>query len=198
VFGDDVIQIGIAFDNVKTVTGQLERLMTDSQEDVMAARKYYGMYTVLLRILDRMHQRLVEDIDRRYLPEIAQIVDRTKVLLAGTQVLRERQLAASQALASNLDAQKLTLEAATRYQQYLLAQRADVVAARERLADNLQVALNTYETVKVSGDLVNLMRSGQKLLDALASLQVPALRSFENLEMKREFERLTLKLRQKV
>jgi hypothetical protein len=196
VVGDDLIQIGIAFDNIRTITGQLEQLLIDSQEDLTAARRYYGMYTVLLRILDRMHQRLVEDIDRRYVPEIAQIIERTKVLRDGTRILKQRQPPASQALTANMEAQELTLKAALRYRQYLLAQRAEVLAARQRLAGSLQVAFNTYETVKVSGDLVGLMRSSQKLLDVLASLQVPALRTFENLEMKREFERLTLRLKQ--
>ena len=57
------------------------------------------------------------------------------------------------------------------------------------------MALNTYETVKVSGDLVALMKDSRRLLDTLFSLQVPRLRAFENLEMKREFERLTRTLR---
>ncbi len=56
------------------------------------------------------------------------------------------------------------------------------------------VATNTYETVKVSGELVDLMQSSQRLLDNLRSLEVPPLRTFENLEMKREFDRLTLRL----
>ena len=38
------------------------------------------------------------------------------------------------------------------------------------------------------------MQASQHLLDNLRGLEVPVLRTFENLEMKREFERLTLRL----
>ena len=60
---------------------------------------------------------------------------------------------------------------------------------------SIAVARNTYETVKLSGELVSLMRDSQQLLNALFNRQVPALRTFENLEMKREFEKLTAQLR---
>jgi hypothetical protein len=40
-----------------------------------------------------------------------------------------------------------------------------------------------------------MMKSSQNLFDTLKNLQVPELRAFENLEMKKEFEKLTLQLK---
>ena len=45
VVGDDLVEMGIAFHNVKTITTQLERLTRESGEDLVVARRYYGMYT---------------------------------------------------------------------------------------------------------------------------------------------------------
>jgi hypothetical protein len=68
--------------------------------------------------------------------------------------------------------------------------------ARAELDKDIAAAWNTYETVRVSGELVGLVRSSQQLLEGLMNRQVPALRPFENLEMQREFQKLTEQLRQ--
>jgi hypothetical protein len=193
VVGDDVVDMAVAFEEVRALTEQLEALTAQSREDLPVARRYYGMYTVLLRVLERMHDNLIGGIDRRYLPQIRRIANRAGALRQETRALLAR--APSPVLSANLEAQRLTLEAAERYADYLKEQRRRVAESRERLRRDLAVADNTYETVKVSGELVGLMKSSRTLIDRLFSLQVPRLRPFENLEMKREFERLTSELR---
>jgi len=195
VIGDDIIAMGAAFDNVKQITIQLEQLMLESRDDMASNRRYYGMYTVLLAILERMHQHLITAVNERYLPEIERIIERTRQLTAETRALLKRNNGNRATLEANLEAQDLTRRAAQLYRDYLLDQAEQVAAARARLLQDLAIARNTYETVKVSGELVALMRSSQQLLDSLLKRQPPALRPFENIAMKREFERLTARLR---
>lgn len=195
VVGDDVVDMAIAFDNVKTITEQLERLISESQEDIATARRYYGIYTVLLRVLDHMHKQAIDAIETDYLHRIDDIIARTQLLLAETKNLRRQTRGEHPILSANIEAQRLTLEVASFYRGYLEEQARTVAKARSRLARDLAIAENTYETVKVSGELIALMQSSQQLLDTLMSRQVPALRTFENLQMKREFEKLTERLR---
>jgi hypothetical protein len=200
VVGDDLVEMAAAFDNVRRITVHLETLVVESGEDLAAARRYYGMYTVLLRVLDRMHGRLLRTLDEDYLPGLDAISQRTEELLAHTDALLGQASQGSDpqrrgVLAANREAQTPTLEAAQRYREYLLAQRAALAGARERLSRDIAVAVNTYETVKVSGELVAMMRSGQRLLSTLRGLDVPVLRGFESLAMRRELERLTRRLR---
>jgi len=195
VVGDNLIDLGIVFENVKAVTGQLERLVSDSGEDLQNARRYYGMYVVVLRSLYEMHQQVERAITEQYLPQIDQIVARARELSAETLRLKERSPQRAQLLAANLDAQRLTIEAAGIYRRYLVEQAQQVASARSELAADIATAWNTYETVRVSGELVDLVRTSQRLLDGLLDRQVPALRPFENREMQREFEKLTAKLR---
>ncbi len=195
VIGDDLIELGVAFDNVKILTLQLEKLMVESQEELVSARRYYGMYMVLLQVLERMHQHLITAVDQRYLREIDAILEKTQSLAQQTQELNQNNRDSQSVLNANLEAQKLTLRMAKTYREYLLEQSREVAAARERLLQDIAIARNTYETVKVSGELVVLMRSSQRLLDTLLSRQIPPLRTFENLEMKREFEKLTVQLK---
>jgi hypothetical protein len=97
-------------------------------------------------------------------------------------------------LDANLEAQQLTIEAAGVYRDYL-KQQAARCRARVALQEDIATAWNTYETVRVSGELVDLVKSSQQLLDGLLDRQVPALRPFQNLEMQREFAKLTEQLR---
>ena len=194
VVGDDVMDMTLAFEQVKQLTSQLETLTVESREDLPTARRYYGMYSVLLRTLDYMHGSLLDGIENDYRPRIDAIADRAQTLQQETRALYAQEK--SRVLASNLEAQQLTIDAAGRYAEYLEHQQRQVELSRQRLARDIAVARNTYETVKMSGDLVALMQDSRHLLDSLFRLQVPPLRAFENLEMKREFQRLTSTLRE--
>ena len=195
VVGDNMVDLGILFDNVKSVTTQLEQLVVQSGEDLQSARRYYGMYVVLLRALARMHQQIEEAIGEQYIPQINAIITRAEQLTGETRDLQRTSPGKRDLLAANLEAQRLTIEAAGFYRQYLNDQKAQVGKARRELAKDIAAAWNTYETVRVSGELVGLVRSSQRLLEGLMNRQVPALRPFENLEMRREFEKLTAQLR---
>lgn len=194
VVGDELIDLGIGFDNVKLMIHQLEDLLVASGESLDAAQRYYGMYAVLLEVLALMHERVLEAVTR-YQERIDAISERTRSLLAESRRLANDSDRHQALLAANIEAQQLTLESARLYRDYLREQAADVSRSREQLLHDLAVARNTYETVRVSGELVRMMRSGQQLLDTLFARRAPTLFTFRNLELKREFERLTLRLR---
>lgn len=195
VVGDNLIDLGIVFDNVKAITLQLETLVEESGEDLESARRYYGMYVILLRALARMHRDVAEAIENSYVPEIDAIAERAAQLSEETRALMEAQPARAALLRNNLQAQRLTIEAAGVYREYLLEQRAQVEQARAALDADIETAWNTYQTVRVSGELVDLVQSSQRLLDGLLEREVPPLRAFQNAEMQRELEKLTRELR---
>jgi hypothetical protein len=195
VVGDNLIDLGIVFDNTKSITAQLEELVQESGEDLPSARRYYGMYVVLLKSLNQMHLQIEQAIRERYIPQIDAIIARARALTAETRALQEGSPDKAELLAANLSAQHLTIQAAGVYREYLIEQGRQVADARRELERDIAAAWNTYETVRVSGELVGLVRSSRKLLDGLLDRQVPALRPYRNLEMKREFEKLTAQLR---
>lgn len=195
VVGDNLVDLGVVFDNVRAVTLQLEGLVAESGEDVESARRYYGMYVVLLKALDHMHRTVEEAISGHYLPRIDAIVERTRALSAETRVLADASPDKADLLEANLEAQRLTLRAAGVYRRYLVEQGQQVRAARVALAADIAAAWNTYETVRVSGELIALVKSSRRLLQGLLDRQVPALRTFESLEMRRELDNLTAQLR---
>jgi hypothetical protein len=195
VVGDAMIDLGIVFDNVKTITVELERLVRESGEDLASARRYYGLYVVLLRALKQMHLEVEQRIEADYIPRIDRIRARAQELSQDTRALLKAQPDRAPVLTANLEAQAMTSDAAGRYRDYLAEQARQVRRARQALDQDIRTAWNTYETVRVSGELVALVQSSQQLLDGLLDRQVPPLRPFENLQMKREFEKLTDQLR---
>jgi hypothetical protein len=195
VIGDNLIDLGILFDNVKAITAQLERLVEESGEDLQSARRYYGLYVILLKSLRQMHLQVELAIANSYIPRIDAIAQRAKELSTQTQSLLKENPDRREILQANLEAQRLTLEAAGIYRQYLDEQGRQITAARTALETDIATAWNTYETVRVSGELVGIVKASRQLLDGLLSRQVPELRPFRNLEMQREFEKLTEQLR---
>lgn len=195
VVGDTMIDLGIVFDNVKQITVELERLVNDSGEDMSSARRYYGLYVVLLRALRQMHLDVEQTIEADYLPRIDAIRTRAHELSRETRQLLTAQPERATLLRANLDAQAMTLDAAQRYRDYLAGQARQVRRARQTLERDIRTAWNTYETVRVSGELIALVQSSQQLLNGLLEHQAPPLRPFENRQMKREFEQLTAQLR---
>ncbi|CRI66092.1 conserved exported hypothetical protein [Thiocapsa sp. KS1] len=194
VVGDNIVDLGILFDNVKAITSHLEELVDESGEDLESARRYYGLYVVLLQALNRMHLQIEETIGKQYIPQIDAIIARAQELIGNTQQQSES-LDRQEVLTTNLEALQLTVHAAELYRRYLIDQATQVEQARRELEKDIAAAWNTYETVRVSGELVNLVRSSQQLLEGLMNRQVPALRPFQNLEMQSEFQDLTMKLR---
>ena len=195
VVGDNMVDLGMVFDNVKAITGQLEELVRISGEDLPSARRYYGMYVVLLKALARMHTQVEEAIRGRYIPQIDAIVARAKALATQTRDLQRQSPDKAALLAGNLQAQALTIETATVYRGYLVEQAQQIAQARAALERDIAAAWNTYETVRVSGELLAVVQSSQHLLAGLMDRQVPALRPFESQEMRRELDKLTEQLR---
>ena len=195
VVGDNVVDLAIVFDNVKVITVQLEQLVNDSGENFDGARRYYGMYVILLKALDRMHTLVEQAINDRYLAQIDTISEQAKALAVETQRLRRQSPDKRDLFDANLRAQQLTIEATADYRRYLTDQSRQVAKARRELDKDIAAAWNTYETVRVSGEFVALVKSSRKLLDGLLNRQVPTLRPFQNMQMKREFDKLTEQLR---
>ena len=198
VVGDDIVQTSIVYNNVKLISQKLMELTVNTGEDFAISQRYYGMYNVLLKILLHMESNFINDIDTVYLPKIVDIEAEIKTLSETTHKLITTNKSEYRYtyLVANLEAQKLTAETAALYRKHLLSQKNKMLVELNETKAHLAIAENTYQTVIVSGKLVDLLRTSQKSFDLLLSMQVPELLVFKNLQMQKEFENLTAKLQQ--
>lgn len=193
VNGDDFIEMCVVFDNVRGITEQLEELTNASGESLDAAKRYYGSYVVLIKLMDRIQKDFVRRTRDEMLPKLAEYEEKAREIIRDA----ERNLAegGNPAIAEqNIRSNELTIEATRFYAEYLRQQANEIEARNEALQVTLRDAENTYDTVSLSSQVAAIMKEGQRNFAALLRLELPALRGFENAELKAEFERLTREL----
>ncbi len=154
------------------------------------------MYIGLLQLQELIQSKYVEKVDESYLPGVSQIKRDAEQLVAETQVLMKNMPAEHlRSYESNLQSQEFTIEVASIYKNALMEDHTRAIQAREIIRNLLRLAENTLKTVKIAADLVSIMKDSQGLYDEVMQLQTPSLVPFENLELKKEFQAVTEKLR---
>ncbi len=197
VLSGDLVRLVAVFDSAKAIDSQLGKLMSQSGENLSAARKYFAMHAALFALLVHAQDTTIAKIDTQYMPRLEAIVKDIETAKKRTAELLRAENRPDQlrALKSNQQSQKLSEQAAKGYRRYLLQQREQIARARKRAAHDLGIADNTYETVEASFQLRNLMRESSSSAEAIQKLEAPTFEQiFKNEELRREFENLTRKL----
>jgi len=195
VTGDDDVRLVSVFNNVKLITAELQRLTAEANENIEMAKRYYGMHTLLLRILLNLYENYERKIDDVYQIKIAEIIRKQEELIQRTlEKINSEPPKYRGIYKTNLAAQGLTVRTAKMYGQYLAKNRERIAGAREGITHEYDVAFNTYETVQGAHSLIALMRNANAMLDRISELQTPDLMVFQNSEMKNEFIKLTNRL----
>lgn len=70
------------------------------------------------------------------------------------------------------------------------------IKARNNARKDLRLAINTYATVRISSEVLGLLKESNNLFDALMNLQIPEIVPFENMEMQKKFEELSREIAQ--
>jgi len=199
VLSGDLVRLVAVFNSAKLIDGQLGKLMTQSGENIGAARKYFAMHAALFAMLVHAQDSMIGKIDKQYLPKLDAIAKDIAAARNKTNDLLKAENRPDQkrALEANRESQRLAEEAAKGYRRYLLQQREQVAKARGRATHDLRIADNTYETVEASFQLRNLMKDSTTSFEAIQKLEAPTFEQiFKNEELRREFENLTRKLDQ--
>ena len=198
VTGDDLLQNAVVFANVRAVVEKLAELSREDRDNLEVNRRYSGLYLVLNDLLIHTREELVRKIDGEYKPRLGEIAKEAEALR------REALAKASQtgysdaqkkSFALNAESNAMTLRVAELYMQLLDSQRKGILDNLADLRRNRDLAENTYRTVRSSGDLRNLIRSGLELFDSIHALAMPEILPFENEAIRREFEEINKRLK---
>ncbi|MGB1926708.1 MAG: hypothetical protein ACPHL6_09260, partial [Rubripirellula sp.] len=195
VSGDDIVSMAVVFENIKNVTAQLQNLTQQSGEALDVSKRYYGMYVVMVHVMDRIQKSFVRDVREKHVPKLKSFSKQADDNIAQARSIIELKGGDPVLLSANIESNKLTQATAVLYIDYLQRNAALIEAENRRAQKNLATAMNTYNTVKLSSDVASLMKSGRRDFDALMKLQIPPLREFSNESIRREFERMTIELR---
>lgn len=192
VTSDDDIEIISVFNNVKVITNKLKGLSIESGENIELARRYYGMHTVLLKVLLHLQESYNDKVSNEYLPKLDKIYEDNEELVRETKKLLKKSDPQYKSLyESNLEAQRLTEKTINFYKKHLQKSVKRIIVSKKKTLEEYQIAKNTYNTVSTAYSLITLMRNTDKFFNALTDLQIPELLKFENNDMKEEFKKLT-------
>jgi hypothetical protein len=196
VSGDRFTDMVVAFDNVRLLTEQLRHITERMNESPETAKRYYGMYVLLVRIMDRIQDGFVEHIEKEALPKVAEFgAEATATEKQAKSLLSGSDQATRQTLEKNIAACKLAQDAVSNYGAYLKAQADRVRELNRTVEKRLKVAENTYRTMTVSVGISELIRQGELDLQAVMSMELPALRGFDNSALREQYLRLNERMR---
>ena len=198
VTGDDLLQNAVVFSNVRAMVEKLAELSREDRDNLEINRRYSGLYLVLNDLLIHTQEELVRKIDGEYKPRLGEIgreaeALRREALARGSQAGYSDSQKKSFAL--NAESNAMTLRVAELYTRLLDSQRKGILDNLADLRRSRDLAENTYRTVRSSGDLRNLIRSGLELFDSIHALSMPEILPFENEAIRREFEEINKRLR---
>ena len=198
VTADDIVGMYGVYDNVKLFSDQLAVLMESSGDDVLIARRYYGIYALLIRTCLIMNERFAEKIDGSYMVDLDEMEVSARLL--GEDIKRQlsdRNLSSLQrrSLVSNLESSDMTLSTIKAYRRYLEIQRDQSMVRAGELGRDYAVAYNAYRTMKLARGFLELVKSSQQDLNAVTALEIPDMALFSNDQLRKEFQSITEILR---
>jgi hypothetical protein len=190
---DDFISIAAVVRNISTLTTQLEGLTDKSKELPPQARRYYGMYLLLVYAIDRLQVRFIQEIDHVHLPKLHAFEEEARQNIAEAK----NQISGGgprDQLNGNIEASKTTIEACHCLAGALRDQMNAIAGENEHTKLMLAAGINTYKTVRLSLNVAELMSDCRKAFTALRQLRLPRLRTFQNVQLKSEMQKLAQRL----
>lgn len=191
--GHDIIQLILIIETIKQINEQILKLVKSSGEDLVQAKRYYGMHMVSLLLVTHTQKLYMDKIKRIYIPRIDNIIKKASDMIVKTKSLisKERDENRLFIYKENLKAQEFTKKVALEYRKNLLATIESIKRAYLESRKNLEVAKNTYDTVSLSSGLYNIINKTQMMFDRINKIQIPQIVPFENRQIKQKYRELT-------
>jgi len=193
VDGDDILQISLVMDTLKYITNQIMILMKESDEELVQAKKYYGMHLISLELVVYIQQNYINKVEKQYIPKIEKIMENSRDLKSKTESLiyKENDKRRKEIYMKNLKAQLLTYKVAKLYKNDLINSQKGMIKAKNISYKNLILSKNTYETVLLSADLYELISESQNMFEEISKIQIPDIVIFQNIQIQKKYEELT-------
>jgi len=188
--GYDIIQVSLVMNVLKQITNQILSLMKSSDEDLVQAKRYYGMHLMSLTLVVHIQQRYLDAVDNIYNIKLNKIIKRNRAIINETeQAIRFETNSDRKAIyKNNLEAQKLIFKVTDLYRNQLIASRNQMKKAQDEAKKNILVAENTYRTVALSSSLYRLVSQNRLVFDKISKIQIPEIVPFQNSQMKKQYQ----------
>lgn len=191
---NSIIDNAVIAGNIAAVVKNLEAMM---QVDEDNARRYYGMYMVLLDVQIRCYRGFIVQCDGVWCVRLDNAINKIQYdhLIANEGAADPRFSAAQRdQYKRNRRTNETYLRAVRAYRENLERQRNAVAAKMQETERMREVALNTYETLGNAALLRDMMHTSAEAFEAVMKLDLPDLAAFNDADIVSEFEGITRRL----
>ncbi len=190
---------------IMAVAGHL-RYMLQSMEGQVSApdaplemlKMYSGIYMMCYRVYIYAVANAIVYIEHQYQPRLAEIKKKNDDLMDESRSLR-RQLTSDddrRTLDSNMASQKRMDEVIDLYGRYLKKKAKELENLNREMGRHYRVAENTYRTIQLSSQLLELVRTSRSDFSRIFSFRTPELGLLLDERLSREFAEVTAALRE--
>lgn len=193
--GTDVARVMAAADNIRSIEKKLAEQLANPDSTSAEAKTYTGFLMMCYRIYLEAVERALVAVDKTYLVKLKAVKES-----AGEQLLQADRLIGkahktSHAAKTNREINARTIEMAELYEAHLINRREELRHLREEMLVNFELAVNTFRTVKVGAELVEVMKTSENDLRSVFEFEAPQFSAFYDKNLRSEFDNLTRKLK---
>ena len=193
--GEGIVSIIGMAENIKSIQLELQNLVAKESGNIELLKSYSGIYMMLNEALLFAYEEAIENIQEKYLPKLDAIISESRnQLQTAKQKLANTARQNEPILRANIKSNTVTIDVGERYKRYLQKQAQFLRKEKERMVDNVEVATNTYSTIKNSGDLLMLIRDSQSDINHITAFQIPELEILHDESLRKEFDAITSRL----
>jgi hypothetical protein len=174
--GEDIASIMAVADTVKQIFFRLEKQLAEENPSAELSKTYAGFYMMGCRIYLEAIDMAIHKIDRKYLKGLERIQNGTMQQVDKATAHMKHYYANDhhiETLKTNIAINQRTLQAAQFYARNLRNRSKDLLELRVRAKHNYEVSLNTFLTMKMGADLVDIIRSSQTDLARIFEFELP-------------------------
>ena len=191
----DILSMTTTFPVIAQFATYLGDITKDVDQDLVSAKKYYGMYVLLLALQLHIQNVYINNLTEEFIPSLDTLRDKSKKLILETKTLESGSGGYNvEVYKNNLVNQRFTLKAIELYKKQLNSNLDKIKISNKKLKRDYTAALNTYQTVDLSFNVSSLISANANLFQEVMKLQAPDLIPFENEKLRSEFEKLTLQM----
>jgi len=197
VDGDDIVRSSVAVGAIGEVLVALELILNESGENMEIAQQYYGIVVLARETLVGIWERHLLKYNNEWFPRLDGLEQDAQLAVSNNRAAKKPMMSIAQrrALEKNIEANEFTLEAIKAYRTSLESQQIRVKGALEKAKTDLKVARLTLETVHLSGDLLDTIRTSRGEFSSLMDVQLPEVRPFDNAELRDKYLEITSSIR---
>ena len=193
--GEDVFQLLNTTTLLKQVQYAIRKQMEEGGGNAAQVEHYVGLYLVILKGWEQAHQVGLENIEKKFLPRLAEIQKEAEENSRDTRELMKSHADESSHLEANLRISQNTIEVSKAYHEILVRKQQDLKASLGRLKGKIEVAQNTYRTVKTASGLLKLINDSSQEYEAILNFDPPLLDTIYADQMLDAFKEVSAQLK---